>query len=323
MSAQKMTYLSGFSVKNEITSEDVADMRRKFWEDNVINEEEAAFLFSLNDRFQSQNEDWIMFFIEAMSTYCVSHTVPRGYMTQDNVDWLVFKIHENNAMESATELMLLIKILETAHQVPQTLVIYTLEQIKEGILKGNGPFKSGDDARPGVIDKDEVEMIRRVLYSVGGDGNISITKREAEFLFDLNEKSEEELNHASWLELYTVAVTNYLMTVGGHEPVPRETVIKRQEWLEERGTTWGFMSKMLNFSTWSDTNEHDFSGMSFERMEQQNSEAESITEQEASWLYSLMTSDSIISDNEKEMLKYLFERSAFIPDNLKTLLRAA
>ncbi len=337
MSSQKMTYLSQFTVKDDISSDDVLMMRRAFWEDGVIAEEEAVFLFSLNDKFQSQNADWIMFFIEAITEYTVNQVLPRGYMTQENMDWMLALIDYNGHVDGATEMMLLVKVLETAEQVPQTLVMYTLEKIKEGILAGDGPLRIGTDLRPKVIDASEVELLRRVLYAVGGAGNVSISKVEAEFLFDLNEQADKETTCPEWQEFFSKAVTSYLMAMNGYEPLAREEVLRRNEWLEERGsagsfmgemvkergTTWDFMGKMLNFSTWSNTDETQFSAMAFDRMDAAVSDAEKITEQEASWLYSLIISDGTVDETEKKMLQYLIEMSDFVPDNLKSLLAAA
>ncbi len=337
MSSKKMAYLSQFKIQDEITSEDVVMMRRVLLEDSVISGREAAFLFDLNHEFQSQNPDWVSFFVEAVTDYCVNQVVPRGYLTEENMNGLLDMIKEDGHVDGALEMMLLVKILEAARQVPETLVMIVLEKVKEGILSGEGPLKAGEDSRAGIIDRDEVELLRRILYSAGGDANISISKAEAELLFELNAKSKEEENDPSWMELYTKAVTSYLMAANGYAPLAREEVIRRTEWLDAEGSdksfvkkmwegrsrTMGYMKQMLNFSGWSNTSEDVFEGMSLDRMEKAGKEAEAITEEEGSWLYSQITADGVVSDNEKEMIKYLVEMSDMVPENLKTLLKAA
>ena len=39
------------------------------------------------------------------------------------------------------------------------------------------------------IAKAEVDLLRRILYAYGGDGNIAITRAEAEVLFRINERT--------------------------------------------------------------------------------------------------------------------------------------
>ncbi len=336
MSSKKMAYLSQFTVQDTITPDDIVMMRRVFLEDGVISGPEAAFLFSLNHTFQDNSPEWVSFFVEAVTDYCVNQVAPKGYLTEENMQGLLAMLMEDGHVDSAVEMMMLVRLLEEAKEVPGSMVLLVLEKVKEGILTGEGPMKIGLDDSAGVIDKDEVELLRRILYSAGGDGNISISKAEAELLFDLNMNSREEENDPSWLELYTKAVTSYLMKASGRDPVAREEVVRRQEWLDKeddenflkkmwqsRNRTMGYMRRLLDFSTWSNTDEEMFAGMNFEKMAKASKEAEKITEEEATWLYEQIMADGVVSENEKKMLLYLFEMSDTVPEKLKELVEAA
>ena len=85
------------------------------------------------------------------------------------------------------ELELLVKVLETAKFSTEGLVSFALDQVSHAVIEGEGPLVRGGDLVPGVIGEAEVDLLRRILYAFGGDGNVGITRSEAEVLFTLND----------------------------------------------------------------------------------------------------------------------------------------
>ena len=62
------------------------------------------------------------------------------------------------------------------------------EQVAHAVVDGKGPLMLGGALVPGLVAKAEVDLLRRILYAYGGDGNIAITRAEAEVLFRINER---------------------------------------------------------------------------------------------------------------------------------------
>jgi len=63
-----------------------------------------------------------------------------------------------------------------------------------------------DVTADGIIDAAEVTRIREVIYRDG-----VIDKKEAEFLFELNDVCSGAKNHASWQDLFIEAITSFLL----------------------------------------------------------------------------------------------------------------
>ena len=100
---------------------------------------------------------------------------------------------------------------------PSQLCVYALEQVAHAVVDGKGPLMLGGALVPGLIAKAEVELLRRILHAHGGDGNIAITRAEAEVLFRINERTAQAKNDPSWNDLFVKAIANFVMCSAGYE----------------------------------------------------------------------------------------------------------
>ncbi|MBU1741372.1 MAG: TerB family tellurite resistance protein [Proteobacteria bacterium] len=63
----------------------------------------------------------------------------------------------------------------------------------------------------GIIDADEVQMIRDVIFGSGGGGGEGVDKAEAEFLFRLNDAVTGKENSPLWGELFVEAIGKFVL----------------------------------------------------------------------------------------------------------------
>ena len=103
------------------------------------------------------------------------------------------------------------------------------------MIDGKGPLMLGGDLVPGLIAKAEVDLLRRILYAYGGDGNIAITRAEAEMLFKINERTAAASNDPSWNDLFVKAIANFVMCSAGYEAPTREEALRRDSFFEQGG----------------------------------------------------------------------------------------
>src|SRR5690606_7095064 len=189
--------------RGKITADDVLELRhRVFWK-GVVTSKDAETVLVLDDRLGADADpSWPLFFVEALVDYIVIQAEPRGYISQENADWLIGRISHSGHVDTASELELLVKTLERAKLSPVKLVKFALEQVKIGVLEGDGYIGHNRKLEPGVIGEAEVELLRRIVYAFGGDGNIAVTQQEAEILFDINDATSEVDNHPAWSDLF-------------------------------------------------------------------------------------------------------------------------
>ncbi len=235
-----MGVLSAVSVaeikaRGSIKDADVLKLRRSYYDDGHITADEADIIFALNDACPVQDPAWADCFVETITDYIVEQAKPEGYLTADNAAWLIERISKDGRIESKTEMELLVSVLDKARWAPQSLVRFALDQVKDAVINGTGPLRSGKLLEPGIVSEADVDLLRRILYSFGGDGNIAVTQPEAEILFDIDAATADADNHPAWRDLFVKAIANCVMAASGYATPPREEALARDAWLDRRG----------------------------------------------------------------------------------------
>ncbi|MEW6633655.1 MAG: hypothetical protein AB1440_22520 [Pseudomonadota bacterium] len=321
--------VAGLTSKNRINADDVTMLRREVFADGVVTRGEAEALFALDQTAREKCQEWAPFFVEAVTDYIVHQEKPEGYISQDNADWLVRAISRDGMVDSRTELELLVHVLEEAKSSPSQLSAYALEQVAHAVIDGKGPLMRGGGLAPGKVTRAEVDLLRRILYAYGGDGNIAITKAEAEILFRINDQTEAADNDPSWNDLFVKAIANYVMCSAGYEPPTREAALRHENFLDEAAPTLGgFFSRMVSGGLAGILEAYQSPGDIEAEWEAKNRAAEALARRaetidagEARWLAEHVGDGKRpLRDNERALLTLIKHASPEIHPALRPLL---
>jgi len=311
-----------------ITPLDVLELRSLIFRDGLVACDEAKAMFSLNDACTEQCPEWRAFVVEALTDYIVHQEKPSGYVSAKKADWLIGAISHDGRVDSATELELLVRVLEQSKFSTDRLVAFALDQVRLAVAEGVGPLmEQGDHAR-GVVDRDEVDLLRRILYAFGGDGNIAITRAEAEVLFQINDAVAGARNDASWDDLFVKAVANFVMCASGYQAPTREVALRQENFLDRADADiGGFLARMAKsggrelLSAYREAVDID---AEWEARNQWNDNcrrrAERCESDEAKWLADRIGKDGRIQDNELALVRFIRETSPSVHPALGSLL---
>lgn len=320
--------VAGLTSKSRIAAEDVAMLRHEVFRDGVVTRGEAEALFALDATAREKCPEWPQFFVEAVTDYIVHQEKPSGYISQDNADWLIRTISRDGMVDSRTELELLVHVLEEARSSPGRLCVYALEQVVHAVIDGKGPLMLGGALVPGLIAKAEVDLLRRILHAHGGDGNIAITRAEADVLFRINERTAQANNDPSWNDLFVKAIANFVMCSAGYEAPTRDVALRQESFLDQADPQIGsFFSRMMSGG---------FAGLMEAYRSPDDIEAEweaknraaaalarraeTIDAGEAGWLIEHIGVDRPLYENERALLTLIKHATPEIHPALKPLL---
>jgi hypothetical protein len=197
--------------------------------------------------------------------------------------------------------------------VPPDFQRFTLKQIKHAVLFGEPR---------NTIGEDEVELLRRVLFAGGSTGGLSITREEAEVLFEIADATRNSANTPAWADFFAKAVANLLMAAKGYTAPSREVALRRGRWLNDTdvdpvsfaGRVVVALSNGLlaNYSLTHDrASPNDTSGN------------EMITASEAQWLTERVKKDGVLSQIEKTMLERVRAEASNMHPTLQPLFEWA
>ncbi|MCF8070694.1 MAG: hypothetical protein K9L30_19095 [Desulfobacterales bacterium] len=183
-----------------IDAEEVKQIKKRLYADGVINNEEADFLFKLNDGVSGAENDpsWKDLFVEALTDFVTKDETSPGVVDADEAAYLIEKIKGDGKVDDI-ELALLVNITANAQECHESFNEFVLESLKSAVLED------------GIIDDAEVEMIKAVIYGIGGGAGENVDRKEADFLFDLNDAVSGKENAASWKDLFVEALSKHVL----------------------------------------------------------------------------------------------------------------
>jgi hypothetical protein len=322
--------LARLMLAGTVTNGDVMMLRDAVWTDETIPEPVVDALFTLNDTLTSHSTVWTDFFIEAIEYYLVDQCVPQGFVDETCADWLQERVDKNGRVASLTELELLVAIIERAESAPEDLRQYTIAQIENVIVTGEGPTRTDDVLRPNTVDAIEVELLRRLIFAGGGEGAIIVDTSEADLLFRIKDATLAGDNASSWLRLFVQGVGNHLMAHSDYRPLSRDEALEFEQFLDNDVPSLGrFFKRMLPndklgygtiaeaFKTLFPKAEDRFA----KRLALDNSHL--ITAEEAGWLKAHIAADEETDVYEKALLTFIFDEAEHAPSMLDTFRRQA
>jgi hypothetical protein len=130
---------------------------------------------------------------------------------------------------------LVLAVLDRARWVPQSLARFALDQVKDAVVDGAGPLRGDDACTLRTVGRLHVELLRRILCSCDGDGDLPVTRPEAEVLFDLDTATADGKNHSGWRELFVQAGVNCVLAACGYATPPRTLALAGGEGAPTRG----------------------------------------------------------------------------------------
>ncbi|MEZ5781692.1 MAG: hypothetical protein R3D70_08675 [Rhizobiaceae bacterium] len=317
--------IAQIATTKKITPDDVLALRRIVYGDGVSSRPEVEALFALDRACPDRCDEWVEFLIETVTDYIVHQEAPRGHISSDNASWLVSLISDNGVVDSLSELEMLIKVLEKAKSSPEELSAYALAQVALAVVEGDGPLAKGRRLQPGLVGADEVALLRRILFAFGGDGNIAVTRAEADILLKINKRTAHADNDEAWNELFIKSIANFALAASGYEPPSRQEALRREAFLES-GTpgVGGFFSRMVSGGLAGLLQAYERpadSELSWAEINRRREESFSrIDGSEAQWLVDKFGGGRELQENERAVLAFIREHARSVHPDLKPLL---
>ena len=319
-----------------ILATDVLKLRREVFTDGAVDRGEAELLFYLNERCRNHGTAWNDFFVDALTDYFVWQQQPKGYLGIGEGRFLIEGITRDGRIDGRTELELLVNVVHWVRRCPERVVLLALEAVKESVLAGGGLLFGSKRRRPGIIDRADVEIIRKLIYAGGGAGGLTVTRAEADMLFDLNDATVEKENADTWEELFVKAIAGHVMFPQGAPVVPDvDEVMRREAWVKDRRSVGrllgGIGGAVVRGKFAQGWHMADLFGARAKREEAERERAEaeeaerrqSIDAAEAAWLVERIGRDGLVHDNERALLAFIKKHASAVHPSLLALFEQA
>jgi hypothetical protein len=303
MSLSKRSAMDDILARKAVTDQDVARLRRAYYADGIIDPEEAVTLFQIHRTCTTKGATWADCFIEMLTDYVVNQIAPEGSVTVENADWLIGRVAETGRIADRTEFELVVNVIDKARWSPERLVTFALGQVRDLVLDRNGDL--GPVSNQPTVSEGDVELLRRVLYAFGGDGNIAITRAEAEILFEIDAATEDADNAEGWQALFVKCIANCVLSASGYTVPSREEALAREAWLDRRGdlSIGNVLAGMMASYRVQSREEQAIARLERQKIEIVTGEGVSVAE--AQWLADRITANGSLGANEIALIDML------------------
>ena len=319
--------LATLAAARRVDAQDTLALRRILFGDMAVTRIEAETLIALDEALLERCPEWDMLFVEALTDYVVRQQHPAGYVDEAGAGWLIDLINRDGQVRTCSELDLLAHVMEAADSVPQSLSQFALAQVKAAVIYGDGPLARSGRLQVGVMGRDEVELLRRILFSQASEGNIAVSRHEAETLFDINDAVRGQDNDPAWNDLFAKAIGAAVMTVTTYQAPSRDVAAKDEAWLAEPESMGGFISRMFTGNRNNLLDGVFDASQDMKDREQRNTandeamaDAEIVGVDEAAWLQDRIGRDGQFDPAEKALIAFLRQESPQIDIALAPLI---
>lgn len=312
MTYQFRTLADQAQADGQISAEEILGLRREGWADGRIEPAEAEALFVLNDLLAERTTEWADFFAEALAEFILAGGSPRGFVSDDQAEWLIARLDRVGQVETMAELELLGRLFDRAERVPERLRAYALSRIEQIVLTGQGPTRDGGQVEAARITPAECRLLRRFVYSFAGDGPGAITRAEAEMLFRLKDATLGADNAADWDDLFVKAVANHLMAHNRFAQLSPERARELESFMGDAtpriGAFFGRMARSDLGGSFSDAASRvlGFGRKGTERdLSAEVAADRKITETEDAWLQQQVAANHQLDELDKALLRFI------------------
>ncbi|APE27459.1 hypothetical protein [Aurantiacibacter gangjinensis] len=297
------------SVDGTITADEVLALRQSGWADGRMDQEEAEIIFATQRAIDAPGTEWTDFFVEAIQNFVLNGSDPKGFASAEESQWLIGEIEKDGRVCSMTELELLVRIIERAQNVAETLKTYTLGVLEKEVLEGHGPTRDGGKLDDSRVTETEAKLIRRVIFGSGGDRPAAVSKREAEMLFRVKDASRGADNAPDFKRLFVQGVGNYLMGFASASgQISRERRMELDKFVADNSSSvGGFIGRMAKSAPTA-------FGVVFGKRdapsrEEQAAEDAEVTGIEQEWLDAQIAANGEVDEYDQALLEFIAEET--------------
>ena len=296
----------------QISAEEILGLRRDGWADGRIEPAEAEAIFALNDHLAERTTEWSDFFVEAICEFVLSGGHPRGFVSEDQADWLISRLDRSGQVETMAELELLGRLFDKAERLPDRLKSYAIGEIEQIVLTGTGPTRDGGTVEAARISPAECRLLRRFIFSFASERPGGVSRAEAEMLFRIKDATLGADNAPEWAELFVQGVGNFLMGHNRFAPLSGERAAQLDSFMNDATPRMGaFFGRMAGSDIGGSFASEAGRVLGFGRKgTQRDLDAEvaddgRVTEIEDAWLQTQIDSNHQLDALDKALLRFI------------------
>src|SRR3954454_6304435 len=165
--------------RGRISDEDVRALRRAIWGGGQpVDRAAAETLLALQREVPERAPAWADLYVEALSEFFLDD----DSVSDAGAELLAREVVADGVVEDASELRLLLNLAFPPARCPPRPRGLARDALRASVVASAAAFYAKGPRRPGAVDADDVEAIRRLVYAPGGADGVQVGEGEALWL---------------------------------------------------------------------------------------------------------------------------------------------
>jgi hypothetical protein len=230
---------TALSQGRDIDAADLIALLSEVYPQGVARRTEAEALIEFDRTLSERAPAWSEFFAATVADHLLHRSPPAGAVTDEKAEWLITALGGPGGKVGPGGFAALMRVIETAPELPAGLSAFALEQVLAAVIAGHGPARGTRVHAIRTIDSEDAVLVARILEAAGGAAGRPVSRAEAEILFDLHDACAGNDNDVGFEDLFFKAVASHLIAAAGHRLAPRRDMLAPDPRLAERRTVFG------------------------------------------------------------------------------------
>jgi len=128
----------------------------------------------------------------------------------------------------------LARIVDQATEVPASLAAFLLTKTRDAVIAG------------GTVTEADIALLRRTIFGGGGEGNLAVTREEAEALFAIDAACRSAGNDPAWPDFFAKSIGDCLTAASPYRAESRADAVRDETWLDKPQTLGDFARGMAH-----------------------------------------------------------------------------
>ena len=217
-----------------ITADDVLALRGQVYAAPVVTREEAEVLIALDAAADTRAAEWTDFLGDALGDLMVHQQDPTGYVDDSAADWLIKVLTAAGRLRRDGAVDALARIVDEATELPERLAAFALGKARDAVIAA------------GAVSAVDIALLRRLVFAGAGEGNLGVTREEAEALFAIDAGCRSGANDPAWPDFFARTIGEHLTAASPYRPESRDDALRDEAWLAGPQTFGSFVQGMVH-----------------------------------------------------------------------------
>lgn len=231
MSELRLSFpVSAIVSRGRLTSHEIDLLKTEVFPTGVRSCDGATLLLAINNSCSHASAEWGDFFVESLTDFILHHSAPHGMLDDVNTLWLERMLAADGVISTELELRLLLHVMEAAPQIPDSLKVFALSQLRHAIHGGSGALAGRRRGHQRGISAGDIDFLRTVVEVPDNERQVAVSPSVHRVLLSIDAVSNPALNDREWIPfLYSIRAAAsvppaHMATNGGRSPGSRSFV---------------------------------------------------------------------------------------------------